>query len=484
MGKLRLQSTRGRRKKLEQDLEHITQEMYLRNVELARTNKTLSLLRSIDSLVLESQGDLKALCREISQAITASYDYPFVAIFTKNADSNLLPLMGWGVNERTPNAKDIPADGVYLDPAAYSWYTSRHAPKIHMISDLSVKQLSKQFHSTEQTVEASLTRLQIQSLCMIKLIVRQHLVGVITVGFARHIDDLSSEEREFLERMASAVGVAVDNKLLFEENQNVLAQLKRSNAKLRQLDKTKDDFISMASHQLRTPLTSVKGYLSMTLEGDGGTVNTKQRKLLSQAFISSQRMVYLIADMLNVSRLKTGKFVIEPEPTDLAEAVATELDQLLGTAEARELKLTYAKPHDFPVLMLDQTKIRQVIMNFVDNAVYYTPAKGHIDVALKDLGKSIEFTVTDDGIGVPKSEQHHLFNKFYRANNAKKARPDGTGLGLYMAKKVIIAQGGSLIFQSKEGKGSTFGFSIAKNKLQPTTAVKSKVSDDVPEPNT
>ena len=116
-------------------------------------------------------------------------------------------------------------------------------------------------------------------------------------------------------------------------------------------------------------------------------------------------------------------------------------------------------------------------MNFVDNAIYYTPSGGHIDVVLKDAGQSIEFTVTDDGIGVPKSEQHHLFNKFFRAHNAKKARPDGTGLGLYMAKKVIIAQGGSLIFRSKEGKGSTFGFTIAKNKLQPDTAVEPQTSE-------
>jgi signal transduction histidine kinase len=193
--------------------------------------------------------------------------------------------------------------------------------------------------------------------------------------------------------------------------------------------------------------------------------------MLGQAFISSQRMVYLIADLLNVSRLKTGKFVIEPAPTNLAEMVSEEIDQLVETAAGKGIQLTYKKPKDFPVLMLDETKTRQVVMNFVDNAIYYTPSGGHIAVELAETPTSVELKVVDDGIGVPASEQHHLFTKFYRARNAQKARPDGTGLGLFMAKKVILAQGGSIIFESTEGKGSTFGFLFSK----PTPVKKAPV---------
>jgi signal transduction histidine kinase len=245
--------------------------------------------------------------------------------------------------------------------------------------------------------------------------------------------------------------------------------LKRANQKLKDLDEAKDEFISMASHQLRTPLTSMKGYVSMVLEGDAGKVSDMQRKLLDQAFVSSQRMVYLIADLLNVSRLKTGKFIIEAKPTNLARVVEEEISQLVETAKGRNLELTYDKPKDFPELMLDETKVRQVVMNFTDNAIYYTPAGGHIHVHVEDKGQSVEVRVTDDGLGVPKSEQHKLFGKFFRAGNARKARPDGTGLGLFMAKKVVVAQGGSIIFKSQEGKGSTFGFNFAKSKLHPPT---------------
>ena len=131
--------------------------------------------------------------------------------------------------------------------------------------------------------------------------------------------------------------------------------------------------------------------------------------------------------------------------------------------------------------MLDDVKTRQVIMNFADNAIYYTPAGGHIEVKVEETPNSIELRVIDDGLGVPKADHAHLFTKFYRAGNARKARPDGTGLGLFMAKKVIVAQGGSLIFESEEGKGSTFGFRFAKSKV--AVSDKSKKSTNKQPPN-
>ena len=127
--------------------------------------------------------------------------------------------------------------------------------------------------------------------------------------------------------------------------------------------------------------------------------------------------------------------------------------------------MVFEKPKAFPTLLLDEVKTRQVVMNFIDNAVHYTQAGGHIRIELEDKPHSVELRVVDDGIGVPKSEQYHLFTKFYRAMNARRERPDGTGLGLFMAKKVILAQGGAMIFSSRENKGSTFGFSLPKDKL-------------------
>jgi signal transduction histidine kinase len=296
-------------------------------------------------------------------------------------------------------------------------------------------------------------------------------VGYMLLGPKKSGNMYSSQDLKILEIVSNELLIATENALRFEEIEqfNVTLQkkidsatneLKKSNEKLKALDEAKDEFISMASHQLRTPLTSVKGYLSMVLEGDAGEVNKNQETMLQQAFFSSQRMVYLISDLLNVSRLKTGKFVIEAKPTYLPDVVESEISQLHETAKSRDLELIFDKPKDFPTIDLDETKLRQVIMNFTDNAIYYTPAGGKIKLTLAADDSKIEFKVTDNGIGVPKNEQHNLFTKFYRAGNAKKARPDGTGLGLFMAKKVIIASGGALVFESQEGKGSTFGFTF------------------------
>jgi signal transduction histidine kinase len=304
----------------------------------------------------------------------------------------------------------------------------------------------------------------------------KHSFGYVILGPKKSGVIFTKQDIRMLETIIDGLFVAIQNAVHFEEIQNfnvtlqrrieeATAQLRRTNAKLRALDETKDDFISMASHQLRTPLTSVKGYLSMVLEGDAGDIAPKQRKMLDQAFISSQRMVFLIADLLNVSRLKTGKFVIEPSPINLAKTISDEVSQLKETAKDRSLELIYDKPADFPIVMMDETKIRQVVMNFIDNAIYYTPAGGKIHVQLLNNPNTIELRISDNGIGVPKREQPHLFTKFYRAGNARQARPDGTGLGLFMAKKVILAQGGAVIFESQEGKGSTFGFTFSKHKL-------------------
>jgi signal transduction histidine kinase len=216
----------------------------------------------------------------------------------------------------------------------------------------------------------------------------------------------------------------------------------------------------MASHQLRTPLTSIKGYISMMLEGDVGKVTEEQKYVLNEAFVSSERMVRLIGDFLNVSRLQTGKFVIDKHPVDLALLVEREVDALVQNARARGITFEYKKPTGIPVLDLDENKIQQVVMNFADNAIYYSKEKAKITVTLKKVDGFVEFRVVDTGIGVPKAEQVHLFNKFFRATNARKARPDGTGVGLFLAKKVIDDHKGEVIFESEEGKGSTFGFRL------------------------
>jgi signal transduction histidine kinase len=286
----------------------------------------------------------------------------------------------------------------------------------------------------------------------------------LTSGYTnRDIKALATISNELIIAIQNALAVEEIRELnatLQQRIANATKELRASNTILRQLDKIKDEFVSMASHQLRTPLTSVKGYLSMVLEGDVGKITDPQRKFLNEAFMSSERMVHLINDFLNVSRLQTGKFVIDKIPTDLSKVVEQEINSLKPNALARKLKYVYKPPKKFPILNIDEGKIRQVIMNFADNALYYSHEDSSIEIGLSIDDDEVSFTVKDTGIGVPVSEQAHLFTKFYRASNARKQRPDGTGVGLFLAKKVVEAHGGKVIFESVEGEGSTFGFRL------------------------
>lgn len=359
----------------------------------------------------------------------------------------------------------------YTPEEADSTRLSLLLSKVHSKSKLIVAQdLSASQHELQQGLNkygvAIVGRLGAQS-------DSPNLLGYMVLGERSSGNPYRKSDLRVLEIIVNELVIAVENKLRFEEIQqfnetlqekvNVATHnLRNTNKKLHALDETKDEFITMASHQLRTPLTAIKGYLSMVLEGDAGKLNANQQKLLEQSYSSAQRMVYLISDLLNLSRLNTGKFVIELNPVQLAEVVQSEVDQLQETAHAREVTLNYHKPAELPELMLDETKIHQVVMNFMDNAIYYTPPGGVIDVSVRETPSAVEYLVKDNGIGVPKAEQHRLFTKFYRAGNARAARPDGTGLGLFMAKKVIVAQGGAILFDSQEGKGSSFGFRFNK----------------------
>lgn len=295
-------------------------------------------------------------------------------------------------------------------------------------------------------------------------------MGYLFLG-AQKRSNYSTRDIRVIQSLGDELVIAIQNALSVEQIKELNAhleqrvdaatkELRRSNAQLQKLDEAKDEFISMASHQLRTPLTSIKGYISMMIEGDVGKISAEQSHVLKEAFISSERMVRLIGDFLNVSRLQTGKFIIDKRPVDLALLVQRELDSLEPNADARGMKFAYKAPKNIPKLDLDESKIQQVIMNFSDNALYYSKEKAKIVVTLKKLPGWVEFTVKDNGIGVPEAEQAHLFDKFFRATNARRVRPDGTGVGLFLAKKVIHDHDGQIIFTSKEGKGSSFGFRL------------------------
>jgi signal transduction histidine kinase len=452
-----------RPKKLKGVLEHVNQEMYVRNLQLTQTNRTLSLLREIDNLVLESQVSTRELCNEMSLEISKSASYPFVGVLVcDERKKDEFQMYGWNSRISVDNPTHKFVDDITVAVKDLPWLESPQQSINLPISDLIKRPRSLAASSTGKRALGVLQSMGVKSIYIVKMMSRNRIVGLMVVGLLSDAATagVMSNDEDLILRLGSAVGIAIDNKLLIDENEHVVEQLKKTNDKLKALDETKDEFLSMASHQLRTPLTSIKGYISMVLEGDGGRVTPQQQKLLVEAFKSSERMVGLIGDFLNVSRLQTGKFVIEKTPFDLKSVVKQEVTDLELIASSHDIKLRLKTgAGKFPVVA-DEQKIRQVIMNFIDNSIYYSHPNSTIVINLERLKTMAALTVVDTGIGVPKEEQERLFNKFFRAKNARKQRPDGTGVGLYLAGRVVKAHDGEIIFSSVENKGSTFGFKI------------------------
>jgi signal transduction histidine kinase len=317
-----------------------------------------------------------------------------------------------------------------------------------------------------------------------------NFIGYLVIGEKESGQVFNDEDIRTLRTIANELSVALENAKAFLEIKkfNVTLQervdratknLQNANSQLKELDQAKDEFISMASHQLRTPLTTVKGYVSMLNDGDFGKLSNDQKKSIELALDGSNRMARLIDDLLNVSRMEAGKFYIDPIKVNLSQLINQEIEQLASLAKNNNVSLTGKISVDVPMMMLDENKTRQAIMNLIDNAIHYSePPKGggKVQVLLYVKDEEIYFSVVDNGIGVPKDQQSKLFTKMFRAKNAKEVRPDGTGLGLYLVKRVVEDQGGKIVFESKPGKGSVFGFKIPiKNNIKIDQTAKLKL---------
>lgn len=222
------------------------------------------------------------------------------------------------------------------------------------------------------------------------------------------------------------------------------------------IDKAKTEFVSLASHQMRTPLSTIRWYIEMLISGDAGGLNDKQKEYLNVAYISTRRMIDLINSLLNVSRLELGTFSVEPEPTDLKKIADFAIKELEPQINRRRLILIRDYESNLSQINVDPKLMQIIFQNFISNAVKYTPAGGNISVGIEKKGEEILIKVSDTGYGIPRYQQDQIFTKLFRADNIKEKDPEGTGLGLYIVKSIIDNAGGKVWFESNENKGTTF----------------------------
>ncbi|HZE87886.1 MAG TPA: ATP-binding protein [Methylomirabilota bacterium] len=226
----------------------------------------------------------------------------------------------------------------------------------------------------------------------------------------------------------------------------------------KKLDQTKSEFVALASHQLRTPISAIAWFTEMLLHGDCGPLTDEQTVQLKQVYQSNKRMAVLVDELLNVSRVELGNFTVDPQPLNLVQISHTILTEELGKQKViKNLKTKEEYAENLPSLSADMTIVRIIFQHLFANAIKYTPQNGTITIAIAPEGTSgLLFKISDTGYGIPKEQQGKVFSKLFRADNVKVKDTDGTGLGLYIVKSLVEETGGKIWFESDEGKGSTF----------------------------
>jgi PAS domain S-box-containing protein len=227
-----------------------------------------------------------------------------------------------------------------------------------------------------------------------------------------------------------------------------------------EVDKAKTEFVSLASHQLRTPLTAINWYSEMLLDGDVGPLAKKQKEYLSEIYGAGLRMATLVKALLNVSRIELGTFAIEPKPTDIFGIARNVIKESSHLMAEKKQNVTEKFDESIGMVNVDPDLMGIIVQNFFTNAVKYTPEKGTITLTIEKREDQLVVSVSDTGYGIPEAQKDKIFEKFFRADNVKEKDTNGTGLGLYIAKEIAEKAGGKIWFESAENKGSTFYFSL------------------------
>ncbi|MDO8474511.1 MAG: ATP-binding protein [bacterium] len=305
----------------------------------------------------------------------------------------------------------------------------------------------------------------------IRILLTQLLVGVISLLLL--VNFLSSETPfEYLWKGSLLVAFLITGYLLVRSVMSEIKQreeLQQAYAKLKELDEAKSEFVSIASHQLRTPLTAIKGYMSMIMEGSYGNLNEAQQKPMKSVYESNERLIRLVNDLLNISRIESGKIDMKWAKKNIADIIKNVVEEMDIKAKEKKLKLVFEKPEEsLPELSLDEEKIRNVLLNILDNAIKYTK-KGKIIIRAytkqeEDVRRSTSNTpsnimieVKDTGDGMTQEELSHLFESFSRGGAGTRMSTEGAGLGLYIAKQFMKLHKGKIWAESEgRGEGSTF----------------------------
>ena len=310
------------------EVDHINQELYKKGAELAERNKALSLLGAIDGIILSSIVDQDKIAQQVTTLLVIQAAFQIVAIFTYDKEKNMLVRVGASnaKNEAGETDTDLYLKDIPLTHTSNFIIQAINERQIKFLHSLENLLFSQDQVNLAQNVQQ---KMGVKSTIVFPLVARNQLIGAMVICLSHTEEELLEYQRTLIDRLGELIGIAMDNAMLYQQVQVTNNKLQAANNQLQVLDKLKNEFVSVASHELRTPMTAIKSYLWMALKGKGGALNEKQKYYIERSYNSVDRLVRLVNDMLNISRIESGRFTIEFQSVDLNSLTPVVVDELL-----------------------------------------------------------------------------------------------------------------------------------------------------------
>lgn len=438
-------------------IERATDKIFFK----ARYNAEETINRLSETLV--SEIDLTELVREIKKVLKESLKVSKLSIYVKS-DNHYFPV---GIVNEFPQGLDNEIEKKHF----ITKYLGDH-PNILVMEELerAMKEGKRLDPELTQAIKA-FDKIGVE--IVVPLLVKGELSGALFLGEKLSQDIYSNTDIRFLEILSHQAALSLENAKLYEEQklygvrltkevERATGDLRHANDRLKELDELKDEFMSIASHELRTPMTAIKSYVWLALHGKTQEKDPKVRTYLDKVFESSDRMIAMINDMLNVSRIETGRLQLDTIPISVWKVAEQVKDDLSARAAEAGVDVVIKREGFAPPVLADKDKLAEIFTNLIGNALKFTKPGGKVTVAAGKVGGMVEVSITDTGVGIAKENIGKLFKKYGKLSDsyATMSPTTGTGLGLYITKQYLQKMDGSISVKSILGKGATFTFSL------------------------
>jgi signal transduction histidine kinase len=456
---------------LQAKVDSKTKSLKEANVGLEQRNKFLTAMQTVTNFISRTM-DLKQVNQMIANSIALEFGYIGGILSFIDEKNNILRIGAITENEQSEQVIKI----LGQDPKNYEAEMKMRdllGVKTVMSGQMNTSDKMSDFFSPpveKAVMDQVQEKLGVKTIVGLPIFSEDKIIGIIHFLLDVEKEQVNSLDTDTMIALADQVGIVSRNLRLYNNLQATNQDLQIANMRLRELDQAKSEFLSIASHQLRTPISALKGYLSMISDGDFGAVPPKIGKVVKDLFESAARLARLVNIFLNVSRIESGRLKIEKKPLQIGDMIESVIAELHNESDKKGVKLIYKKPKPaLPLVAADADKLREVVLNLIDNSIKYTP-KGQIEVSAVVENENLHFIVKDTGIGIDPEEAKNLFRKFVRASGAAQIHTGGSGLGLFIAQKIIKEHGGKIWVESAgKEKGSTFQFVIALKGAEPNT---------------